>query len=48
MEAFEHAETTLKGIKPSCWKKAKPNLFNLSKLLLLLSAVYLSYRSLAQ
>ena len=46
MEAFEHAETILKGKKPSCWKKAKPPLFNLAKLLLLLGAVYLTYRSL--
>ena len=48
MEAFEHAETILKGKKPSCWKKVKPYLFNLSKFLLLLGAGYLTYRSLYQ
>jgi hypothetical protein len=47
MEAFEYAETVLKGKKRSKWKKIKPHIFNTSKLLLLIAAAYLSYRSLS-
>jgi hypothetical protein len=48
IEAFEHADTILKGKNSSCWKKVKLHLFNLSKFILLLSAVYLNYETVYQ